>query len=146
MDPSELAAYAVDGVVPRAVLFPRSEEEISEVMKAASRESVCVTPAGSLTKRGLGNVPERLDVVLSTLKLDRVLEQQRAFLRREAAVDQGGHRQQTKLLLGGHGWIVASAPKRSLANPARSSERVPHHRVSSWREVERGAHGHGADH
>ena len=31
-DPSELAGYSVDGVVPKAVAFPENEEQISEII------------------------------------------------------------------------------------------------------------------
>lgn len=73
-DNSELMGYSVDGIAPKAVLFPEGEEEISEIMKLASRESVSVMPVGSGTKRGLGNIPSKLDVLLSTQNLNRVLE------------------------------------------------------------------------
>lgn len=73
-DSSGLEGYSVDGLVPKAVLFPENEEQISEVMKVASRESVSIMPVGSGTKRSLGNIPTKLDVMLSTQKLDRVLE------------------------------------------------------------------------
>jgi len=79
-DASALEEYSVDGIVPKAVLFPGSEEEISEIMKIASRESVSVMPVGSRTKRGLGNIPSKLDILLSTQRLNRVLGHEAADL------------------------------------------------------------------
>ncbi len=73
-DPSGLTDYSVDGLAPKAVLFPDNEEQISEIMKVASKESVSIAPVGSGTKLSLGNVPSELDALLSTSKLDRVLE------------------------------------------------------------------------
>ncbi len=73
-DSSGVTDYSIDGLVPKAVLFPENEEQISEILKVASRESVSVMPVGSGTKRSLGNIPPSLDVLLSTQKLDRVLE------------------------------------------------------------------------
>ena len=73
-DSSELEGYSVDGLVPKAVLFPESEAQISEIMKVASRGSISVMPLGSGTKSSLGNIPTELHVLLSTRKLDRVLE------------------------------------------------------------------------
>jgi glycolate dehydrogenase FAD-binding subunit len=71
---SELESYSVDGLVPKAVLFPETERQISEIMKVASRESVSIMPMGSGTKRSLGNIPPQLDVLLSTQKLNLLLE------------------------------------------------------------------------
>jgi len=73
-DSSVLGGYSVDGLVPKAVLFPESEAQISEIMKVSSRESISVMPLGSGTKRSLGNIPTCLHVLLSTQKLNRVLE------------------------------------------------------------------------
>lgn len=73
-DESELPKFSIDGITPKAVLYPDNEEQISEVMKLATRESVPVVPIGSLTKRGLGNIPIELSVLLSTRNLNRVLE------------------------------------------------------------------------
>jgi glycolate oxidase FAD binding subunit len=79
-DPRLLEPFAVDGVKPGIVLFPGSIEQISEVMKTASRASASVMPVGSGTKRGIGNKPLRADIVLSTKKLDRVIEHESSDL------------------------------------------------------------------
>ena len=71
---SELSKFSIDGITPKAVLYPKNEEEISEVMKFASKKSISVMPIGSATKRGLGNIPAGLDVLISTKNLNRVLE------------------------------------------------------------------------
>ena len=76
----EAEAYSVGGVAPRIVLFPGSVEEVSEIMKAASRDSLSVIPMGSNTKRGLGDAPERADVALSVKRLNRILEHESADL------------------------------------------------------------------
>ncbi len=72
-DPHLLESSSVDGVIPRIVLFPDSIEQISEIMKAASRAGASVVPRGSGTKMGIGNKPISADIVLSTRKLDRVI-------------------------------------------------------------------------
>ncbi|HKQ32127.1 MAG TPA: FAD-binding oxidoreductase, partial [Thermodesulfobacteriota bacterium] len=79
-DPQLLGPYAVEGVKPAIALFPGSVEQISEIMKAASRASACVIPMGSGTKRALGNRPSGADIVLSTGKLNRVIEHESADL------------------------------------------------------------------
>ena len=65
---------AVDGVEPSLVVEPATMEETSEVMKLASREGLAVSPRGSGTKMGLGNPPRRVDLILSTARMDRIIE------------------------------------------------------------------------
>jgi glycolate oxidase FAD binding subunit len=65
---------AVDGVEPSVVVEPATIEEISEVMKLASREGLAVSPRGGGTKMGLGNPPREVDLILSTGRMDEVIE------------------------------------------------------------------------
>jgi glycolate oxidase FAD binding subunit len=65
---------AVDGVKPSVVVEPATIEEISEVMKLASREGLAVSPRGGGTKMGLGNPPREVDLILSTARMDEVIE------------------------------------------------------------------------
>ncbi|MCL4244976.1 MAG: FAD-binding oxidoreductase, partial [Candidatus Dadabacteria bacterium] len=74
------AEFSVGGVAPRIVLFPGTVEEVSEIMKAATRDSLTVIPMGSNTKRGLGDAVARADVALSVKRLDRILEHEAADL------------------------------------------------------------------
>jgi glycolate oxidase FAD binding subunit len=66
--------YGIDGVTPRLVAVPRSVEEASQVLRAAADEGLTVAFAGGGSKLGLGNPPERLDLVVETRALDQVLE------------------------------------------------------------------------
>ena len=65
---------AIEGVEPSLVVEPGTIEETSEVMKLASREGLAVSPRGGGTKMGLGNPPRRLDLVLSTSRMDEIIE------------------------------------------------------------------------
>lgn len=76
----QLSRYAVDGIDPQAVILPASTHEIQEVLGYASDSGVSVIPAGSGTKLGVGNPPDRVDLVLSTSRLDQVLEYEPADL------------------------------------------------------------------
>jgi glycolate oxidase FAD binding subunit len=67
-------ADAVDGVQAELVAEPASVEEASRVLAAASRAGKKVVVVGSGSKLGLGNPPERLDLLVSTRRLHRVLE------------------------------------------------------------------------
>ena len=68
------AADAVDGVAAELVAEPASVREAGELLRAASRAGLRMAVAGGGSKLGLGNPPERLDLLVSTRRLDRVLE------------------------------------------------------------------------
>jgi len=68
------AEDAVDGVEPSLVVEPGTIEETSEVMKLASREGLAVSVRGGGTKMGLGNPPRRVDLILSTARMDSMIE------------------------------------------------------------------------
>jgi glycolate oxidase FAD binding subunit len=65
---------AVEGVEPSFVVEPGSVEEVSELMKLASREGLTVSPRGGGTKTHLGDPPASLDLVLSTARMNEVIE------------------------------------------------------------------------
>lgn len=65
---------AVDGVSLSFVAEPGSVEEMSELMRLASREGLSVGPRGGGTKMHLGNPPRELDLVLSTARMNEVIE------------------------------------------------------------------------
>ena len=65
---------AVDGVEPAFVAEPGSIEETSELLKFASGEGLAVAPRGGGTKTHLGNPPNALDLVLSMVRMDEVIE------------------------------------------------------------------------
>ena len=67
-------SYEVDGVAARFVARPRSVSEASQVLRAAAADGLAVTFAGGASKLGLGNPPERVDLVVLTGGLDQVLE------------------------------------------------------------------------
>lgn len=77
---AQIAAYAFDGHVPKVVVLPASVQEIQEVLRFASKRDLSVMPAGAGTKLGIGNLPEKLDVVLATTRLNRVVEYEPADL------------------------------------------------------------------
>ena len=64
----------VEGVEPSFVVEPGSIEEISEVLKLAHSEGHTVAPRGGGTKSHLGNPPRELDLVLSTTRMNEVIE------------------------------------------------------------------------
>lgn len=73
-DENTLAEYAVDGALPQAIVKPDRVEAVSEIVRFASRHRLTIVPRGGGTKMDLGLPPERVDLVLSLERLNRVIE------------------------------------------------------------------------
>src|SRR5712664_1928925 len=80
---------AIGGARPGIVVEPGSEQELAGVLKLASAASLAVVPRGGGTKQEWGNRLARADVILSTARLNRVIEHAWADL--TASVDNGWH-------------------------------------------------------
>ena len=72
--PEALRAAAVDDCLPRWVVKPASAERAAVVLALAAEAGLAVVPRGGGTALDLGAPPARLDVVLDTRDLNRVLE------------------------------------------------------------------------
>ena len=68
------AADAVDGVQPEVVVEPTTVEEASQVLREATEQGRRVVCRGGGSKLGWGNPPAAADLLVSTARLDRVLE------------------------------------------------------------------------
>ncbi len=80
-DPAAMQDYAHDEVagdehahMPEAVVKPASAEEISQVLRLANRERIPVTPRGAGSGLSCGAVPIYGGIVLSTERMNRILE------------------------------------------------------------------------
>ena len=73
-DPDRLKAYAVDGLAPKAVVIPGSVEEVSRLLAYANLEKLAVVPRGNGTKMAAGGIPGKIDLVLSMLRINRIVE------------------------------------------------------------------------
>jgi len=67
-------ADAIDGVAPQMVAEPGTAEELARALRWARDARLKVAPRGGGTKLGWGNAPTACDLVLSTTRLNRVLE------------------------------------------------------------------------
>ena len=76
----QVTAYTFDGYVPKAVVLPTSVQEIQDVLRFAAKQDLSVMPAGAGTKLGIGNLPQKVDVVLATTRLNSVVEYEPADL------------------------------------------------------------------
>lgn len=71
--PEDSSGFAIDGTVPATVVSPGSEQEIAEILRLASANDHVVVPAGGMTRRHLGAIPGRIDILLKTARLNKVL-------------------------------------------------------------------------
>jgi len=72
-DPAACALYTVQGVVPGCVVAPGSLEELSAVMCVAYERRAAVVPWGGGTQQYIGSPPVRVDLLVRTERLNRVL-------------------------------------------------------------------------
>ena len=64
----------VEGVAPAKIVEPGTTEELAKVLACANGAGLAVIPRGGGTKLNWGNPPKRADLILSTTRLDKVLE------------------------------------------------------------------------
>ena len=67
------ARDAIDGVVPQIVALPESPEELAKILAVASQDRQLTVLRGGGSKLEWGRVPDRIDLVIGTEKLDRLL-------------------------------------------------------------------------
>jgi glycolate oxidase FAD binding subunit len=67
-------ADAVDGIQPSGVIAPGTAQEVAQVLGYCNAGGLAVIPRGGGTKLGLGNRPQKADFIVSTERLNRVIE------------------------------------------------------------------------
>src|SRR5437773_83713 len=67
------SADVIDGVIPKTVVEPSTAEEVGATLELASRDALSVVARGGGTKLGWGAPPRRVDILLSTSKLNAVI-------------------------------------------------------------------------
>ncbi|HXE32616.1 MAG TPA: FAD-binding oxidoreductase [Verrucomicrobiae bacterium] len=102
------AADAVCGVQPRLVLEPPDEQQLAAVLRLANDAGLAVIPRGSGTKLSWGNPPARADIILSTARLDKIIEHAWADL--TVSVEAGCTIQKLQEALAQHGQRLALNP------------------------------------
>ncbi|MFI5365428.1 MAG: FAD-binding oxidoreductase [Candidatus Binatia bacterium] len=70
--------FIVDDLRPQYVLFPANVRQLSRCLSAADAADLTVIPVGNGTQLGIGRVPQRYDVALSTQKLRRIVAHEAA--------------------------------------------------------------------
>jgi glycolate oxidase FAD binding subunit len=102
------AAETVCGIQPRLVLEPGNEQQLANVLRLADEAGLAVIPRGGGTKLSWGNPPSRADVILSTARLNKIIEHPWADL--TVSVEAGCTIQKLQSALAQHGQRLALDP------------------------------------
>ncbi len=113
----DLTAYSYDGTatwahLPDVVVLPTSAEQVSEIMKLASKNKIPVTPRGAGTNVSGGSIPIKGGIVLCTTRMNRILEISKANL--FAIVEPGVVLQDFNLALAKEGLFFPPDPQSFL--------------------------------
>ncbi len=73
-DPDKLKAYAVDGKKPKTIVSPGTMDEVSKVVAHANQQHLVIIPRGNGTKMGMGGIPQKMDIILLTGRLNRITD------------------------------------------------------------------------
>jgi len=98
----------IDGVVPRQTVTPSTVEELARALKDADAEGMKVAPVGGGTQLDLGMPPARLDFLIETGGLDRIVEYEPADL--TVTVEAGMSLRELQRVLGENGQFLALDP------------------------------------
>jgi glycolate oxidase FAD binding subunit len=95
---------AIEGVLPRAVIEPDSPESLAALLAWSSREHLSLVVRGSGTKLAWGRRPADIDLVVGTVRLNRLLAHSHGDL--TATVQAGATVADTNRELARHGqWL-----------------------------------------
>lgn len=95
----------VSGVQPQFVAEPGDEQQVASLVAAANQAGIAVIPRGGGTKLNWGNPPKRAELILSTARLNRIVEHAWADL--TVTVEAGCTLQSLQEALAQHGQRLA---------------------------------------
>ncbi len=107
---TEPADYAVDGMTPRAVVYPRSVSEVQEVVRLANARELAIIPWGGGTRMAFGMPPRALDLVVDLTRLEGEIAHDPEDL--VARVPAGRRWAEMQSELAAHGQTVPVDPPR----------------------------------
>src|SRR6267154_858513 len=105
---SATAADGIAGVQPKLVVEPGTEGELAEILRLSSEAGVVVIPRGGGTKLEWGNSPARAGLILSTARMNEIIEHAWADL--TVTVQAGCTIQRLQETLAQHGQRLALDP------------------------------------
>lgn len=73
-DPDKLKGYTIDGKKPKVIVSPKTIDEVSKVVALANKQHLTIIPRGNGSKMGMGGVPKKIDILLSTSRLNHITD------------------------------------------------------------------------
>ncbi|MFC4770310.1 FAD-linked oxidase C-terminal domain-containing protein [Effusibacillus consociatus] len=116
--PDDLLAYECDGFTihksrPRAVVFPNNSEQVASVVKLLHRERIPFLPRGAGTGLSGGAIPIGGEVIISLVKMNRLLEVD--FKNRIAVVEPGHVNLRLTKAIAHEGYYYAPDPSSGMS-------------------------------
>jgi glycolate oxidase FAD binding subunit len=74
-DDETIGSFPIDGLLPRAVLFPTTPEMVEEIVTVAAQHGLSILPWGGGSQIDLGIPPRKMDLIVCLSRLDRILDQ-----------------------------------------------------------------------
>jgi glycolate oxidase FAD binding subunit len=102
------ATLTIDGIAPGSRVSPSSAEELADALRVADEKGETVVPVGGGTQLDLGMPPKRIDLILETTGLNKVIEYEPADL--TITVEAGIRFADLQKLLGKQGQFLALDP------------------------------------
>jgi glycolate oxidase FAD binding subunit len=109
-----LQSYAVDGVLPRIVVTPATVEQAAHVVALANQHEAALLVRGGGSRMNVGGIAERIDVLLETHRLARLLEHEAPDLTCHVEVGITLAALQEQLATKGQ-WLALDAPDAAQA-------------------------------
>src|ERR1700674_4215692 len=103
-----IAADAVAGVQSKLIVIPGNEKELAEILRLSNEAGIAVIPRGGGTKLSWGNSPACADLILSTARLNKIIEH--AWSDLTVTVEAGCTIQTLQETLAQHGQRLALDP------------------------------------
>lgn len=108
------AQIEINGVTPAVSVAPANAEEIAAILRLANERDLLVAPAGGCTRQQIGGVPERIDVLLRTERLNQITKYDPNDL--TVGVDAGIHLADLQSALGEHHqWLPYDPAQAKIA-------------------------------
>jgi glycolate oxidase FAD binding subunit len=98
-------ADAISGVLPQFVAEPDNENQLAATLSLANESGIAVVPRGGATKLDWGNPPKKAELILSTARLNRIVEHAWADL--TVTIEAGCTLQSLQQTLAQHGQRLA---------------------------------------
>jgi glycolate oxidase FAD binding subunit len=103
-----VADFTIDGVTPGATVAPAAAEELAQHLREADAHGMAVAPVGGGTQLDLGMPPARVDLIVETSGLNRIVEYEPADL--TVTVEAGMRFAELQRILGEQGQLLALDP------------------------------------